>query len=723
MLFTRSKKGKRAKVPTVLQMEAVECGAASLAMILAHFGKYVPLEELRIECGVSRDGSKASNMMKAGRKYGLEVKGYRKEPAALKEMPLPMIIHWNFNHFLVLEGFGEGKVYLNDPGEGPRTVTEGEFDEAFTGIVLTFQTGPHFKKGGEKPHIITALKKRLSGSETALTYVILVGLAMVIPGLVIPIFSKIFVDDILLGGKSSWMMPMLLGMGITAALRGVLTWLQSYYLLRLETKVALSSSGQFLWHVLRLPVEFFTQRYAGDISSRMQSNDKVADLLTGQLATNVLNLITIVFYFVLMAQFSIILALVGVVTAIANVAYLKFVSEKRTDLNRRLLNDRGAFYGSAMSGLQIIATLKATGSESDFFSKWAGQQAKLLNSEQESGVPTQLLSAIPTFLNAITNAVVLVLGGYIVLSGKMTIGGLVAFQSLMASFMAPVIGLVGLGGQLQEMEGDMNRLDDVMKYPVDLQTGEDQAGTPPGCIKKLRGYVDLRSVSFGYSRLEPPLLEDFSIKLSPGSRVALVGGSGSGKSTVAKIIAGLYQPWSGEIFFDGRERKDLPRAALNNSLAVVDQEICMFQGSVRDNITLWDQSISELDLVRAAKDACIHDDTTSRPGGYDAIMDEGGTNFSGGQRQRLEIARALAGNPAIMVMDEATSALDPLTEKLVDENIRRRGCTCVIVAHRLSTIRDCDEIIVLEKGRVVQRGTHDELINAEGHYSSLINAG
>lgn len=723
VLFKIGKKGKRAKVPTVLQMEAVECGAASLAMILGYFGKYVPLEELRIECGVSRDGSKASNMVKAGRKYGLEVKGYRKEPAALRELPLPMIIHWNFNHFLVLEGFGEGMVYLNDPGEGPKTVSEEEFDEAFTGIVLTFQPGPDFKAGGDRPHIVTALKKRLKGSETALTYVILVGLAMVIPGLVIPIFSKIFVDDILLGGKDSWLMPLLLGMGMTAALRGVLTWLQSYYLLRLKTKVALSSSGQFLWHILRLPVEFFSQRYAGDISSRVKSNDRVADLLTGQLATNVLNLITIVFYFFLMVQFSVPLALVGVVTAAANVAYLKYVSEKRTDLNRRLLNDRGAFYGTSMSGLQIIETLKATGSESDFFSKWAGQQAKLLNSEQESGVPTQLLSAIPTFLNAITNAVVLVFGGYIVLSGKLTIGGLVAFQSLMTSFMTPVIGLVGLGGQLQEMEGDMNRLDDVMKYPVDVQAGEDQSGTPPGGIRKLQGYVELRAVSFGYSRLEPPLLEDFSISLSPGSRVALVGGSGSGKSTVAKIIAGLYQPWSGEIFLDGRVRKELPRAALNNSLAVVDQEISMFEGSVRDNITLWDHSISELDIVRAAKDACIHDDITSRPGGYDALMDEGGTNFSGGQRQRLEIARALAGNPSILVMDEATSALDPLTEKLVDENIRRRGCTCVIVAHRLSTIRDCDEIIVLEKGRVVQRGPHEELINIEGHYSGLINAG
>lgn len=718
----KEKQEQRAKVPTVLQMEAVECGAASLAMILAYWGRYVPLEELRLACGVSRDGSRASNIMKAARTYGLEAKGFRKEPDSVKEMQFPMIIHWNFNHFLVLEGFHNGKVFLNDPGMGPRTVSEEEFDQSFTGVVMAFKPGPDFLKGGEKPSIVSSLKKRLKGSEIALTYVILVGLALVIPGLLIPVFSKIFVDDILLANRQSWLAPLLLGIGLTGLLRGILTWIQKYYLLRLQTKIALTTSGQFMWHVLRLPVVFFSQRSAGDISSRMQSNDEVAVLLSGQLATNALNLIMIVFYFVLMVQYSLLLSLVGAVVAVVNVLYLRYVSEKRVDLNRMLQQDRGKMIGTAMSGLQVIETLKATGSESDFFAKWSGYQAKTLNAEQQIGVTNQYLSAIPVFLSAMTNAVVLVIGGFIILSGGMTIGGLVAFQSLMASFMTPVIGLVGLGGQLQEIEADMSRLDDVLKYPVDDQ---DRADKDEDCLsgahKRLAGYVELRNISFGYSPLDPPLIEDFSLILKPGQRVALVGGSGSGKSTVAKMITGLYKPWSGEILLDGRTRQNIPWVVMTSSLAMVDQDISMFRGTIRDNITLWDETISELDIVRAAKDACIHDDITSRPGGYDSMLDEGGSNFSGGQRQRLEIARALAGNPSILVMDEATSALDPLTEKLVDESIRRRGCTCVIVAHRLSTIRDCDEIIVLEKGKIIQRGSHEDLMKSGGYYAELIS--
>ncbi|KJS73376.1 MAG: ABC transporter [Desulfotomaculum sp. BICA1-6] len=718
----KRKPKQRNKVPTVLQMEAVECGAASLAMILAYWGRYVPLEELRLACGVTRDGSKASNMMKAARKYGLEAKGYRKEPDAVKEMPLPIIIHWNFNHFLVLEGFQNGKVFLNDPVVGPKTVSEEEFDQSFTGVVLAFKPGPDFMPGGEKPSIINALKKRLQGSEMALTYVILVGVAMVIPGLLIPVFSKIFVDDVLLANKQTWLVPLLLGMGLTGLLRGMLTWIQKYYLLRLQTKIALTTSGQFMWHVLRLPVAFFSQRSAGDISSRMQSNDKVAALLSGQLATNVLNLVMIVFYFVLMVQYSLLLSLVGAVVAVINIFYLRYVSEKRVDLNRMLQQDRGKIIGAAMGGLQVIETLKATGSESDFFAKWSGYQAKALNAEQQIGVTNHYLSAIPVFLSAITNVVVLVMGGFIILNGDMTIGGLVAFQSLMASFMMPVLGLVGLGGQLQEIEADMNRLDDVLKYPVDQQTRINiDEDCPAEAHKKLVGYVELQNVSFGYSPMDPPLIESFNLLLKPGQRVALVGGSGSGKSTVAKMIAGLYKQWSGEILFDGQTRQNIPRMVMTSSLAMVDQDISMFQGTIRDNITLWDETISELDIVRAAKDACIHDDITSRPGGYDSMLDEGGSNFSGGQRQRLEIARALAGNPSILVMDEATSALDPLTEKLVDESIRRRGCTCVIVAHRLSTIRDCDEIIVLAKGKIIQRGSHEELMRTGGYYAELIS--
>jgi len=731
-------KKKIAKVPTVLQMEAVECGAASLAMILAYHGKYITLEELRIACGVSRDGSKASNLLKAARNYGLEAKGYRKEPEALRRMPLPLVIHWNFSHFLVLEGFHKGKVVLNDPAAGRRTVLEEEFNLAFTGIVLSFTPTTEFQKDSRKPNLSLALRKRLKGSEQALIYIVLLGLALVIPGLVIPVFSRVFVDDILLGGLHSWVWSLLLGMGITAMLRGVLTWMQQYYLLRLETKIALATSGQFLWHIFRLPSEFFSQRAAGDLTSRIQSNDKVAKLLSGKLATTALNVLMIIFYFALMLTYSWILAMVGLAIAFINVVYLIAVSARRVDLNRKLLQDEGKLIGSSMAGLQIIETLKATGSEANFFAQWSGYQAKLLNAEQELGVSSQFLSVFPSFLTGINNALVLVIGGFLILDGQMTIGMLVAFQSLMSSFMTPVTGLVGLGTELQEMTGEMNRLDDVLNYPLDREQGdqggqggqedqgnqEDLGGTaalPAG--QKLSGYVELKNITFGYSILEPPLIEDFSLSLRPGSRVALVGGSGSGKSTIAKIIAGIHHPWSGEILFDGQPRSSFTREGISNSLAMVDQEICMLQGTIKENITLWDGTISELEMIRAARDACIHDDITARPGGYEQMMEEGGKNYSGGQRQRLEIARALVQNPAILIMDEATSALDPITEKNVDEHIRYRGCTCIIVAHRLSTIRDCDEIIVLEKGRIIERGTHESLYERAGTYAKLIATG
>ncbi|HET7584234.1 MAG TPA: NHLP family bacteriocin export ABC transporter peptidase/permease/ATPase subunit [Gemmatimonadaceae bacterium] len=731
----RTRGTPRAKTPTVLQMEAVECGAAALAIILGYFKRIVPLEELRVACGVSRDGSKASNVLRAARTYGLVAKGYKREPAQLRDMPMPMIVHWNFNHFLVLEGFRNGRAYLNDPASGPTVVSEAEFDEAFTGVALVFQRGPDFVQGGEEPSLLRGLQRRVAGSKLALTYMILAGLALLIPGLITPTFSKVFVDNVLVRGLRDWLTPLLLIMGATVLVHSALVWIQQHYLLRFETKLALESSGRFFWHVLRLPVAFFTQRYAGEIGNRVGLNDRIARLLAGDLATTVLNIMVIAFYAVLMLQYDVVLTVIGVATALLNMAALQYVSRRRTDLNRRLLQDRGKAMGTAMGGLQTIETLKATGTESDFFSRWAGQQAKVVNAYQRLELTTQLLSAVPPVLLSLNTALILGVGGLRVMDGRLSMGMLVAFQSLMLLFLTPINRMVGLGSTLQEVKGDMGRLDDVLRAEADETAViaepepasadelpgpvavESEAGAP---AVKLSGYLELRDVTFGYSRLEAPLIEGFDLTLKPGNRVALVGRSGCGKTTVAKLVAGLYEPWQGEILFDGRPRREISRSVMTNSLALVDQDIFLFEGTIRENVTLWDATVPEADLLQAARDASIHEDVTARSGGYASRIGEGGSNFSGGQRQRLEIARALAGNPSIVVLDEATSALDPATEQIIDEHLRRRGCTCLIIAHRLSTIRDCDEIIVLDHGHIAQRGTHAELSAVPGAYRDLI---
>lgn len=732
---------RRVKTPTVLQMEAVECGAAALAIVLAHYKSFIPLEELRIECGVSRDGSKASNLLKAARKYGMEAKGYRKNPEDLKTMQWPLIIHWNFNHFLVLEGIHKDRVYLNDPATGPREISYEEFDQSFTGVVIVAKPGEEYVRRGKPPSILASLSSRIKGSEAALSFAVLAGLLLVIPGLVIPIFSKIFIDHVLLGQSQDWLMPLLVGMGFTALLRAGLTWLQRYYLLRLEMKLALSSSSRFFWHVLRLPIEFFSQRYSGDIASRVVINDRVAQLLSGQLAVAVLNCVMIVFYLFLMLQYSVILTGIVVGASLLNLLFMRMITRRRNDQNQRLLQETGKMQGVSMNGLQVIETLKSNSSEADFFVKWSGHQGKLMNSTQQFGVSNQFLTAVPALLTSLSTVAILVIGGFQVMDGLLTIGTLVAFQSLAASFSNPVNEMVKLAGSVQEAGGSMKRLDDVMQYPVDRLFNENQvmdasqyaqyeqglaadeagaAGIGQSAKAKLSGHVEIVNLTYGYNKLEPPLIDNFSLSIKPGMRVALIGGSGSGKSTIAKLIAGIYEPWSGDILFDDQRRDQIPRNRIGNSLAVVDQDIVLLEGTIKDNITFWDSTIPEIDVIRAAKDAAIHDHIAERSGGYEHMISENGGNFSGGQRQRLEIARALAGNPSIVVLDEATSALDPATEKIVDDSLRRRGLTCIIVAHRLSTIRDADEIIVMARGKIIERGTHASLLGLDGHYTRLI---
>ena len=723
-------RGKRSRVPTVLQMEAVECGAASLAMIMAYYGAHVSLEELRVQCGVSRDGSKASNILKAARTYGLEGKGYKKEAADLRSMTMPVIIHWNFNHFLVLEGIKGDKVYLNDPAAGKRVVSYDELDQSFTGIVLCFKPGENFHRTARTHSSLKVLSSLCHRNVGSLFFLGITGLLLVAPGLIIPMLSQFFVDTILAQQQSGWFFMLVTAFALVLLMKLALSLTERLLIVRLKTKIAAELSGSFLWKLLHLPMTFFAQRYTGDIASRIESNMNIANSLSSKLMSAVVDVCTALLYLILLFRLNSFLTFICIAITLINVIVVTSVQDKLKMGSQRMLQDAGKLDGVSINGLQMIETLKAGGTEDSFFSKWAGYQAKYVNSYQSVSTVSGLLSILPDVLSRLTEVIILIMCARNVMAGAMTFGMFIAYQQLMSGFLAPVVRTVGFSADFQALDTDIRRTDDVMNYKDSAASSVSEDPLAEGenaknLIEagKLQGAVKLENISFGYSILEPPLIEDFSLDLQPGMRVALVGGSGCGKSTIAKIVSGLNQPWSGTLYFDDMPDSSIPREIRAASVAMVDQDISVFSGTVKDNITMWCSYISEAETIRAAKDACIHDDIMRRPGGYYSIIEEGGQNFSGGQLQRLEIARALVTNPRVLVMDEATSALDARTERIISENIRRRGCTMIIIAHRLSTVRDCDLILVLDHGQVIQRGNHEQLSkDKDGLYATLIQA-
>ncbi|HTW97238.1 MAG TPA: NHLP family bacteriocin export ABC transporter peptidase/permease/ATPase subunit [Acidimicrobiales bacterium] len=715
---------RRRRVPTILQMEAVECGAAALAMILALYGRWVPLEQLREQCNVNRDGVDALNLVRAARRLGLTAKGLRGETDDLGQVRLPAIVLWNFNHFVVVEGAGPKGVWINDPAVGPRRVAWSEFDVAFTGIMLVLEPGETFEPAGRAPSLLASLGARLRGTKSGLWLCLLAGIGLILPGLTVPVVLRVFVDDLVQSGASSTSVGVLAGILLGAAAVSVaFTWIQQVTLVRLAARLSLSMSTRFFSHLFRLPISFFQQRYAGTLVTRTNVNDQVAQLLSSQFSTALLQVLTAAFYAVLMCLYSTSLALVTLGCGLLNLVALRLVARRRTDANRRLVVDSAKLTSTAMGGLQNIESVKAIGEENGLFSRWAGQQAKVANARADLGPPTVVLDAVPGLLVMMNTFVILALGSWRVLDGSLSLGTLAAFQVLAANFSTPISQLVGLGSTVQEMAGKLASVDDVLNHPVDPEVLVHESGREPATLPRgrLRGAVELRELSFGYDRGRPPLIEGLSMSIRPGERVAIVGRSGSGKSTVAKLVCGLYQPWSGQVRLDGTDRRDLPPRLLAASLALVDQDIMLFEGTVRDNVTLWDPTIAQANVARATRDAVIHRDLIARPGGFDRMVEEAGRDWSGGQRQRLEIARALATDPSIVVLDEATSALDPIVEAEIDSHLRARGCTCLIVAHRLSTVRDADQIVVMDNGTAVEQGTHESLIARGGLYTQLVS--
>lgn len=709
------------RVPVVMQMEALECGAASLAMVLAYYKKWLPLERVRADCGVSRDGSSAKNVLLAARSYKMTAKGYRMEVEQVKtQAKYPCIIHWNFNHFVVLCGFKKNKAVLNDPARGVVEVPMAEFDVSFTGIVLQFDPTADFEPGGKPKSILGFVKKRLRGAAVPLIFSMTTGIITALMGVISPAFSRVFIDRLLTGQNMDWLMPFLGGLAGFSIVQLVISFLQGIYSLKIEGKLAVVANATFMWHVLRLPMEFFSQRMAGDIAGRQNTNEGVASSLISQIAPLFLNFVMLIFYLTVMLRYSVVLTVIGISSLLINLLIGRIVSQKRVNLTRVQMRDSGKLAGATVSGIEMIETIKASGAENGYFERWAGYQASVNTQSVKFSRLGQYLGSVPGLVSQLTSLAILMLGSVLIMNGTFTVGMLLAFQGFLGSFMSPAQSFLGLNQSFIEMRTGMERIEDVMEYPVDVEYTETEKLTDSD-YTKLSGALTMKHVTFGYSRLGAPLIEDFNLTLKPGSRVAFVGASGCGKSTISKLISGLYRPWTGEILFDGKPLKDIPREVFTGSLAVVDQDIILFEDTIADNIKMWDSSIEDFEMILAARDAHLHEDIMERDGGYQYKIMEGGRDFSGGQRQRMEIARVLAQDPTIIIMDEATSALDAKTEFEVVNSIRERGITCIVVAHRLSTIRDCDEILVMDKGKVVERGTHDELYALGGMYTKLVS--
>lgn len=710
-------KKSRKKTPTVIQMENLECGAAALAIILGYYGTYIPLEELRVKCGVSRSGVNAYNVVEAAKFYGLDAAGFKLDSDNIHEVELPAILFWDYQHFVVLEGMRGKNVYINDPAFGPVKISREEFRRRFSKVALEMKPSRSFKKQGSPPSLWLAIKERIWPFRDAFFYVIFLQLLLILIGFSQPIFIQLFLDKVLVEPILSWKREFLLLFFFMICLTTVMTVMQGKFMNTMQIRLGIRYSTEFLWHVLRLPITFFSQRFGGEIIHRMALNNQVAATLNSEMMLTVINVVLIGVYALIMYQYDAPITLVGIGTAVFNFALLVGINRVRVNAYAKVLQKEAKAYGVSLDALQNIETIKLFGSDNFFFSRIAGYYTRNINAIQEIGRKDIWLNTLSSLSQQVSNVVLLGLGVWRVMHGSLSIGMLFGLQALLSMFLRPFSQLVGFGAQIQTLRIDMNRLDDVLKNKEDLLFQEKSEILPS---TKLQGNLEFKDVIFGYQPLDEPLIKNFYLSMKKGDWIGLAGGVGSGKSTLAKLAASLYSPWSGQILYDGQPALKYSRDSLMRSLGMVDQSVFLFSGTIRQNLTLWNASISDEKIVSAAKDACIHEEILSFPQGYQTLLEENGRNLSQGQRQRLEIARALVGEPSLLILDEATSAIDSETEEKILKNIKTKGISCLVVAHRLSTIRDCAEILMFEKGEVVERGSHAQLVALSGLYRKLL---